>query len=164
MGGIPNNGYIITERREKVFIMLSQGLTEVEIAKELNVGQSTICRDINAIKKQSYKSIEAILRDRLPYEYEKGMVSIEQLIKECWRIFYDETGQYTNKNKIDTLKLLQSAIQTRMGMLVEGPVTLKAKQIEQKLREVLEEDEKPQRNFMNLGLPVLKKGFDDDLR
>jgi hypothetical protein len=35
MGGIPNNKFVIIERREKVQIMLSQGLNETEVAKQL---------------------------------------------------------------------------------------------------------------------------------
>jgi IS30 family transposase len=45
-----NNNFKIEERRRKVASMLAQSMTEIEIAEQLNVDQSTICRDIKALK------------------------------------------------------------------------------------------------------------------
>ena len=42
MTGKPNPRFVITERRERLLVLLSQGLNECEIALELKVGQSTI--------------------------------------------------------------------------------------------------------------------------
>jgi IS30 family transposase len=52
LAGKPSPRYIIMERRESVHILLSQNLTEIEIARKLNVDQSTISRDVRAIKKR----------------------------------------------------------------------------------------------------------------
>jgi len=153
MGGIPNNRFIITNRRDKVFVLLSEGLNETEIAKELNVGQSTICRDLKSIKKESQKMIESIIEDVLPYEYRKSLVSIEQVIKECWKIYHDNGGQWTNKNKIDVLKLLKDTITTRLEILEQGPVNLKAQRLDKMVKELTEENQVPQKGFFNLGPP-----------
>ena len=143
---------------------VSQGFNEADIANLLNVDQSTISRDIKAIKKLSQKKLESIMQEVMPYEYEKCMTSIQQVTKECWKIYYDESGQWTNKNKIDVLKLIEQANITRHQMLLGGPVTLKAMQIERKVRDIVEEEEKPQHSYMNLGLPALKGKMDEDLR
>jgi DNA-binding NarL/FixJ family response regulator len=47
-----NNNYHfkIEERRRKVASMLAQSMTETEIAEQLQVDQSTISRDIRALK------------------------------------------------------------------------------------------------------------------
>jgi DNA-binding CsgD family transcriptional regulator len=164
LGGKPNNRFIITERREKVFVLLSQGLNETEIAGQLNLNQCTISRDVKTLKKQSQKKLESIMEEVMPYEYEKCMTCIGQVTKECWKIYYDKSGQWTNKNKIDVLKLIEQANITRHQMLLAGPVTQKAMQIEQKVRNIVEEEEKPQQNYFNLGLPALKGKMDEDLR
>ncbi len=164
MAGIPNNRFIINERREKVLIMLSQGLNETEISKELSVGQSTICRDLKSIKKESQKIIESIIEDVLPFEYRKCMGSIEQVTKECWKIYHDTTGQWTNKNKIDVLKLIKETNTTRQEILLGGPISLRAQQMEQKVKELVEEDEMPKQSYMNRKLPALNGPRDEDLR
>jgi DNA-binding NarL/FixJ family response regulator len=41
----------IEERRRQVVSLLAQSMTETEIAEKLNVDQSTISRDVKALKK-----------------------------------------------------------------------------------------------------------------
>jgi hypothetical protein len=54
---------------------------------------------------------------------------MQQLINECWTIYHDNPWQWTNKNKIDILKLLIGAIRTRFEILELGPVNLYAEQL-----------------------------------
>jgi IS30 family transposase len=44
------HNFKIEERRRKVSYMLAQSMTETEIAEKLNVDQSTVSRDIKALK------------------------------------------------------------------------------------------------------------------
>lgn len=164
MGGIPNNRFIIKDRRERVFVMVSKGFNETEIAKQLNVDQSTICRDLKSIKKQSQKMIESIVQDLLPYELIKSLISIEQIIKKCWKIYDDTSGQWTNKNKMDSLKLIKEANITKNEILLQGPLSLRAQQVEEQVRQLIEESEMPKKSFMNLGLPTLKGQQEKDFR
>jgi len=46
---IPNNRIAITERRQKLWTLLTRGMKGYEIAKELDVDSSTVSRDIHAI-------------------------------------------------------------------------------------------------------------------
>ena len=48
-----NNNFKIEERRRKVASMLAQSMTETEIAEQLNMDQSTISRDVKALKEMS---------------------------------------------------------------------------------------------------------------
>ena len=73
--GIPNNRFVIMERRQKVYSILSQGLNEIEIAKLLNVNQSTICRDIKAIKSDIRKKIRIFNEFELPLLQRCGFIS-----------------------------------------------------------------------------------------
>lgn len=50
----------IEERRRKVASMLAQSMTETEIAQQLNVDQSTISRDVKALKEMS-QTLSSIL-------------------------------------------------------------------------------------------------------
>ena len=160
MGGIPNNRFAIIERRKKVHELVSQGLNEIEIAKSLNVVQSTVSRDLKSIKKESMRKIESILIDTLPYEYSKAVLSMEQIAKKCWKIIDDESSQWTNKNKLDAMKLLKEVTATKFEILNQGPVNLRAQQLQQQMKELLEEDEMP-RSFFTLGPPPKPNSYED---
>ena len=136
MAGVPNPRFIIIERREKVIVMLAKGLNESEISKKLNVGQSTVCRDIKVIKRQSKDMIQRITSDILPYELEKCRVNIEKIIQEGWTIFEDKNGQWTNKDKMNALKLIKEAVRTKLEVLLQGPVTLHLQDLQVKVSEL----------------------------
>ena len=160
--GIPNNRFVITERREKVHIMLSHGLNESEIAVQLSVGQSTISRDVNAIKKESQRTIKEISKKILPYEFGKSILSLNQIIKACWNIYEDKSNRWTNKDKLNALKLLKETERTRFELLMQGPVNLSVQQMQEQLKEIVESNETTQKSFSVL--PSLKRPNDEDLR
>lgn len=78
---------------------------------------------------------------------------MEEIIKKCWTIINDGTGQWTNKNKLDAMKLLKDSIGTKFEILNQGPVSLRAQQMEQKVKQLVEEDEVPRKSFFTLGPP-----------
>jgi hypothetical protein len=61
---------------------------------------------------------------------------MEQLIKEAWIIFQDNTGKWTNKDKINALKLVKESIRTKVEILLQGPTTLHLQQLQDKLYEL----------------------------
>jgi hypothetical protein len=134
--GLPNNRFIMIERREKVSILLSQGLSETEISKNLNVNQSTVSRDIRVIKKESCEMIQSVTRNILPYEFGRCLMSTEQLIKEGWNIFNDKSEKWTNKDKINALKLVKESVRTKVEILLQGPTTLHLQQLKDKVDEL----------------------------
>ena len=52
-----NNNFKNEERRRIVASMPAQSMTEIEIAEKLNVDQSTISRDIKALKELSQQFV-----------------------------------------------------------------------------------------------------------
>jgi IS30 family transposase len=52
-----HNNFKIEERRRQVASMLAQSMTETEIAEQLSVDQSTISRDIKALKEMSQQFV-----------------------------------------------------------------------------------------------------------
>ena len=51
--GISHNRLVIQERRHKVWSLITRGLKGYEIARELNVDNSTISRDIKFLTAES---------------------------------------------------------------------------------------------------------------
>lgn len=157
--GIPNPRFLIIERREKVYSMLSQGLNEVEIAKQLNVDQSTICRDVKTIKRESQKTIQVIVDDILPFEFGKSLLSLNHIIKDCWIIINDNTGKWSNKDKINAMKLVKDTEMTRFEILKNGPLNLEVVHLREQVEELKEEqDTSGIKGFMP---PLLHNNLED---
>jgi DNA-binding NarL/FixJ family response regulator len=62
-----NNNFKIGERRRRVASMLAQSMTETEIAEQLNVDQSTISRDVKALKEMSQQFVFDLAKSDLAY-------------------------------------------------------------------------------------------------
>ena len=58
------HNFKIEERRKKVASLLAQSMTETEIAQELNVDQSTISRDVKALKQLSQQFVYELSKIR----------------------------------------------------------------------------------------------------
>ena len=137
--GIPNPRFLIIERREKVLIMLSKGLSEIEISNHLNVNQSTISRDVKAIKKESQKTIQIVVSDILPFEFAKSILSLNHIIKDCWIIANDNSGRWTNKDKVNAYKLIKDTERTRFEILKNGPLNLDVVHLHEQVEQLKEE-------------------------
>jgi hypothetical protein len=157
--GKPKSGIVVNERRTKVHLMLCQGLNETEIAARLNVNQSTISRDSNAIKKISQQTIRDITAKTLPYEFVKSLESLKQITRKCYQISEDQSGSWTNKDKLNALKLLRETERTKVEILMLGPVNLRAQQLEQKIKDLVEEQEAPRKSYFTAGSPP--NAYDD---
>ena len=59
-------------------------MTESEIAKQLNVDQSTISRDVKALKELSQKFIYDLAKSDLAYYYKQSIDGIEEAKREAY--------------------------------------------------------------------------------
>ena len=143
--------------------MLSRGMNECQIANELKVAQCTVSRDIRAIKREWQVKLKSIVENELPYEFAKSLLSMDHIINECWIIYHDQSGKWTNKNKIDALKMIKETQKSRIEIVQTGPLNLRVQYIEQELRDSQEESETPI-SYMNLKRPAINRQQDEDPR
>ena len=61
------HNFKIEDRRRMVATLLAQSMTETEIALELKVDQSTISRDIKALKRLSQRFVFDLAKSDLAY-------------------------------------------------------------------------------------------------
>ena len=113
------------------------------------------------IKKRSQDVLQSIAKDVLPYEFSKCLGTIEQIIKECWIIVQGTQDEWTNKDKINALKLLKETVRTKFEILCDGPTVLQVKKLEDEVNK-LRDYQQSQRSFFVL--PALQKQNDEDLR
>ena len=63
--------YQIEERRRQVSVMIAQGMTEVDIAAKLGVDNTTISKDVKALKLISQQFIYDITKSDFTYYYKQ---------------------------------------------------------------------------------------------
>ena len=90
MAEIPNNQAVIRERREKLWTLLTRGMKTYEIAKELNVDNSTVSRDIKFLTAQSQNYLNNLAKETLPFMHQTSIEGIRSILKECWTIYQSQ--------------------------------------------------------------------------
>jgi IS30 family transposase len=125
----------IEERRKKVSSLLAQSMTESEIAQELKVDQSTISRDVKALKELSQQFVYDLAKSDLAYYYKQSIDGIEEAKREAWRI-YHHNNDISVKEKLAALKLIVESNESRFKLLSEGPSILTVKALEERLNKI----------------------------
>ena len=106
-------------RRRQVFELSSKGLSQVEIARKLQIHESTISRDIDYLKEQSKENIRKYVEERLPEEYEKCLVGLTAIQREAWSAA--EKTQDT-REKIQALSLAKECYGMKVELLTNATV------------------------------------------
>jgi hypothetical protein len=106
-------------RRDKVQELSSQGNSQREIAKILQVGIGTINRDLTYLRQQAKDNIRRYIDERLPEEYEKCLVGLTAILREAWT-----TSQQTEdrREKIQALSLAKECYSMKLDLLTNATV------------------------------------------
>ena len=89
----------IEERRRKVACLIAQSFTEEEIAQQLKVNQSTISRDIKALKQMSQQFVYDLAKSDLAYCYKQCIDGIEEVKSKAWEAYRSDDGSLKPKDK-----------------------------------------------------------------
>jgi IS30 family transposase len=130
------HNFKIEERRRKVSSLLAQSMTESEIAQILNVDQSTISRDVKALKELSQQFIYDLAKSDLAYYYKQSIDGIEEAKRQAWRIYHNNNNEVSVKEKLSALKLIVESNEARFKLLSEGPSVLAVKSLEDRLNKI----------------------------
>jgi Trp operon repressor len=76
-------------RRSKVAELASQGHSQPEIARILQVIIGTVNRDLSILRQQAKQNIKRYIDERLPEEYEKCLVGLTAILREAWTISHN---------------------------------------------------------------------------
>jgi hypothetical protein len=106
-------------RRRQVFELSSKGFSQVEIAKKLQIHESTISRDTDYLREQSKENIRKYVEERLPEEYEKCLVGLTAIQREAWGAA--EKTQDT-REKIQALSLAKECYGMKLELLTNATV------------------------------------------
>jgi predicted transcriptional regulator len=73
-------------RRSRVLELSSQGYTQSEIAKTLQVSQPSVNRDLAYLARQAHKNLQKHIHQTVPEEYQKCMVGMKRNLKQTLEI------------------------------------------------------------------------------
>ena len=106
-------------RRRQVFELSSKGQSQTEIARALQISESTISRDLDHIRAQSKDNIKRYIDERLPEEYEKCLVGLTAILKEAWTTSQQAQDK---REKIQALSLAKECYSMKLDLLTNATV------------------------------------------
>ena len=157
MNGLSSSVNSLEWRRSKVLELSSQGNSQPEIARILQISQPTVNRDIGYLRGQARQNLQKHIQDKLPEEYQNCMVGINQVLKICWEIvnksrnMNNDNGQTVtitdNKIVLQALALINECNKYKMDLTTNGVVITDTIKVVQTSKEKLtmsakEEDDK----------------------
>jgi IS30 family transposase len=107
-----------------------------EIARELNVDNSTISRDIKFLTAQSQNYLNNLAKETLPFMYQTSIEGIRSILKECWTIYQSQDQRINMYQKLAALKLAKECHEAVFKLVDEGPSVMYLKQLQEKLIQV----------------------------
>jgi predicted transcriptional regulator len=126
-------------RRRQVFELSSKGQSQTEIARILQISESTISRDLDYLREQSKANIKRYIDERLPEEYEKCLVGLTAITREAWKTEQDTEDK---REKIQALSLAKECYSMKLELLTNATVVDDAiRFVSQKSKEKLKCDE-----------------------
>lgn len=150
----------IAQRRTRVWELYSRGMTQEEIADELEkvhgVSRRMIGYDLEILKKDSVTNFMKANRKNIAEEYRKVMSNLEQLRKEAWVQFSEIKNKDSNAKVAlyDTIQSINNNILVMLsvGDIIEMEMKVKAanenvKEIRQEMNKALEQRIKRQAIF-----------------
>jgi IS30 family transposase len=130
------HNFKIEERRKKVSSLLAQSMTETEIAEELKVDQSTISRDVKALKQLSQQFIYDLAKSDLAYYYKQCLNGIEEVKRKAWEAYRSTNSSLKLKDKLLALKLIRECDEAKFALFKGSAVVMNVKSLEEKLNKI----------------------------
>jgi IS30 family transposase len=111
----------IEERRRQVAIMVTQSYSEVEIAAKLGVDNSTISKDIRALKLVSQQFIYDITKSDFTYYYKQCLDAVKLVLRKQWEIAEKEQITTQDMSKAKILSDILSTVATINEYYTQAP-------------------------------------------
>jgi predicted transcriptional regulator len=107
-------------RRSKVAELNSQGYSQPETAKILQVSLGTVNRDLSIIRQQARKNIQEHIQRRLPEEYNRCLTGLNEVLKTCWYIVNKPNTD--DKTKLQATAIINDSYKYIMDLTANGVV------------------------------------------
>ena len=122
-------------RRSKVVELRARGLSQTEIARELQVSEASISLDMQYLRNEAKKSIEEYTTEYLPEQHQICLCALDEIIKRAFEIL--ETSD-DNRGKLQAMDLFKDTHLMKLELLSNATIVdsvlnyIKSKQQEQR--------------------------------
>jgi predicted transcriptional regulator len=104
----------IERRRSKVIEMRSRGMSQIEIARELQVSEASISLDMQYLRSQAKESIRQYVTEHLPEQYQVCLTALDTILKHAFEIL--ETSD-DNREKLQAMELFKDTHLVKLELL-----------------------------------------------
>ena len=101
-------------RRSKVVEMRARGLSQIEIAHELQVSEASISLDIQYLRNEAKEYIKEYVTEHLPEQYQVCLTALDAIIKRAFDIL--ETSP-DNREKLQAMELFKDTHLVKLELL-----------------------------------------------
>jgi transposase len=101
-------------RRSKVVEMRARGMSQIEIAHELQVSKQLISLDVQYLRKQAKESIKEYVTEQLPEQYQICLTALDIILKQAFDIM--ETSS-DSREKLQAMELFKDTHLEKLGLL-----------------------------------------------
>jgi HTH domain len=108
--------------------------TETEIASQLDVNQSTVSRDIKALKDLSQRFVYDLAKSDLAFYYKQCIAGIEVVLKKAWEMF--ASSDLNPKDKLLALKVIKECNESKFALFERGPSMMNVKALGERLNKI----------------------------
>lgn len=113
-------------RRNKVLELSSQGRSQPEIARIMQVGLGTVNRDLQYLRQEAKENIRKFIDERLPLEYQKVMVGLDNILAKTWDIANNEES--LGRDRLQAVSIGMQAYGMKIDLLSSATVVERAVQ------------------------------------
>jgi predicted transcriptional regulator len=101
-------------RRSKVVEMRARGMSQIEIAHELQVSKQSISSDVQYLRSQAKESIKEFVTEHLPEQYQVCLSALDTILKHAFDIL--ETSD-DNREKLQAMELFKDTHLVKLELL-----------------------------------------------
>lgn len=151
-------------RRNKVFMLLTQGKNPKEISQILNISLDSVYLDQKQIKDKALEYFKTENNNAYGYYYQVMFETIDRLDNELWTL-YDNKDEYTISDKLAIIKSIRENTTARKELVKDVTnifdLTKLQKDIKE-IKEIVNTDPTKTKSFMNIPMPQLNNQKHDN--
>src|ERR671936_499404 len=101
-------------RRSKVVEMRARGMSQIEIAHELQVSKQLISLDVQYLREQAKESIREYTTEHLPEQYQVCLSALDTILKHAYDILQTTDD---NREKLQAMELFKDTHLVKLELL-----------------------------------------------
>jgi biotin operon repressor len=94
--------------------MKVRGMSQIEIAQELQVSKQLISTDIQYLKEQAKQSIKEYTTEHLPEQYQVCLTALDMILRHAYEILQEA---HDNRERLAALELFKDTHMTKLELL-----------------------------------------------